>query len=194
MKNPLELGPQSLPPAGELAKPKKASHRRGPLCRCQAYPWPHRPSGGACRWPDAPAATWKGVAGKSKPSGMRIDRGIKKRLARWMGWHVVRDRAFIKRWLPKLYVAYCRRRGYPGADEWLRHHGLGRISAMRVTAYGFDSKSERAPCGTGDLIGSGRARDSRGRRPRVEDYDAWRVRPRLARVSVSRGAQTICRS
>lgn len=23
-------------------------------CRCSTYPWPHRPGGGRCRWPDPP--------------------------------------------------------------------------------------------------------------------------------------------
>jgi hypothetical protein len=28
--------------------------RTVPKCRCRAYPFPHRPGGGLCRWPDAP--------------------------------------------------------------------------------------------------------------------------------------------
>ena len=29
-------------------------HAAYPPCRCSAYPWPHRPGGGACQWPDVP--------------------------------------------------------------------------------------------------------------------------------------------
>jgi len=172
-----------------LVKPKKSSRRRGPLCKCKAYPWPHRPSSGLCLWPDPPLESWRGTAGKSKPSGARINRGIRRRLANWMGWHPLGDRAYIERWMPKLYVAYCRRRGYPGGDEWLRHHGLGRIPAMRVTADGRDSKeTERAPDGTPDPApnqvprGSGRAVPRR----RIEDCDVWAVRWRGGRPNVSR--------
>src|SRR5436190_14942490 len=29
-------------------------HARYPLCRCEAYSFPHRPGGGYCLWPDPP--------------------------------------------------------------------------------------------------------------------------------------------
>ena len=31
---------------------------RRATCRCPAYPWPHRPRGGLCRFPDLPAGVW----------------------------------------------------------------------------------------------------------------------------------------
>jgi len=27
-------------------------------CSCSAYPWPHRPGGGLCRWPEKPERTF----------------------------------------------------------------------------------------------------------------------------------------
>ena len=186
--SPNAIGKTVKPNNPVLVKPKTTSRRRGPLCRCKAYPWPHRPSSGLCRWPGEPVEKWRGVQGKSKPSGARIDRGIRRRLARFMGWHPLRDRAYILRWMPKLYVAYCRRLGYPGGDEWLRHHEVGRIPAMRVTADGRDSQqSERAPGGSPVAPrepaqwGSGRLAP----RQRVEDWDVWAVRWRNSRPNVS---------
>jgi len=39
-----------------------------PVCRCQAYRWPHRPGSGLCRWPEEPravCATPLGTRGRS---------------------------------------------------------------------------------------------------------------------------------
>jgi hypothetical protein len=49
--------------------------------------------------------------------------------------HPIRDRAKIKRWLPKLYAGYCRRHGLPYVDWWL---GRTDWRAMYVTGDGFD--------------------------------------------------------
>src|SRR6058998_3619205 len=40
---------------------RKAKDKRRAKCRCEAYPWPHRPGGGLCRYPDPPAARWKDI-------------------------------------------------------------------------------------------------------------------------------------
>jgi|DEB0MinimDraft_6_1074348.scaffolds.fasta_scaffold00749_9 hypothetical protein len=40
-----------------------ANGRIGAVCDCEAYPFPHRPGGGLCEWPDPP--TYKS---KMKPS------------------------------------------------------------------------------------------------------------------------------
>ena len=41
-----------------LKEEKRARHKaldkQRPKCRCEAYPWPHRPRGGLCRYPDPP--------------------------------------------------------------------------------------------------------------------------------------------
>jgi hypothetical protein len=39
--------------AEERARHKVRDQRR-PRCRYAAYPWPHRPSGGLCRYPELP--------------------------------------------------------------------------------------------------------------------------------------------
>ena len=46
--------------------------------------------------------------------------------------HPIKDRARIQRWLPKLYVGYCRRHGHPHAYRFLG----GWVPAMRVTETG----------------------------------------------------------
>jgi hypothetical protein len=46
--------------------------------------------------------------------------------------HRILDRELIRRWLPKLYVAYCRRHGYPYPERWFD----GYVPAIRVTADG----------------------------------------------------------
>src|SRR4051812_2990493 len=101
-------------------------------CTCKAYPFPHRASGGLCRYPDPPLETFDGKAGKHAPVGMRPGSAIRRRLMKKYALHPIRDRASIRRWLPKLYVAYCRRHGYPYPEWWFG----GYVPAMRVTADG----------------------------------------------------------
>ena len=110
---------------GTEAKPR-------PRCTCPAYPFPHRPKGGLCRFPDPPQATFQGQAGKNSPSGMRRNSAIRRRLLKQHRLHPIRDREKIRRWLPKLYAGYCRRHGYPYPEWWLGGH----VPAMRVTADG----------------------------------------------------------
>jgi len=170
-----------------LTAPKANSRRRGRLCTCAAYPFGHRPGGGLCRWPDPPAQTWQGVLGVSKPTGARLRSATRRRLCKWKGWHPLRDRDLIHRWLAKLYVAYCRRRGFPWGDDWLRSHGIGRIPAMCVTPDGRDSrdlpKSERDRKGATIprkvSVSPNESGRPRATRRRIEDADvwAWRWRP-----------------
>jgi hypothetical protein len=40
---------------------------RRPLCKCQAYPWPHTLAGGLCCWPDPPTQRWV----RTKPRDQR---------------------------------------------------------------------------------------------------------------------------
>jgi len=108
-----------------------------PTCQCPAYPFPHRPGGGLCCWPEPPAATWAGELGRNAATGMRRRSRIRRRLIRRYGWNPIADRERIKRWLPKLYVAHCRRHGLPYPEWWLGEY----IPAMRVTASGRPMKS-----------------------------------------------------
>lgn len=101
-------------------------------CTCAAYPFPHRPKGGNCRHPDPPAAAYQGKAGTHAPTGMRPRSAIRERLIGVYGFHPIRDRERIRRFLPKLYVAHCRRHGLPYPEWWLG----GYVPAMRVTAEG----------------------------------------------------------
>src|SRR5215213_1215991 len=87
---------------GTAAKPR-------PTCKCPAYPWPHRPKGGLCRWPDPPEVQFQRKAGRKPPFWARHERGIRRRLIKKYDLHPIRDRAKIHRFLPKLYVAWCRR-------------------------------------------------------------------------------------
>ena len=68
-------------------------------CRCQAYPWPHRPGGGLCRYPDAPVERWQ-----PKPGGRPYrDRyaGIRRQIARANGLNPIRDRGAIDALMPR---------------------------------------------------------------------------------------------
>jgi hypothetical protein len=106
--------------------------RKRPTCTCLAYRWPHRPGGGLCRWPNPPDATSHTPTGSHAPVGMRPRSAIRRRLIRRYGWHPIRDRKKIRRWLPKAYIAYCRRYGHPYPVWWVG----GYIPALRVTAVG----------------------------------------------------------
>jgi hypothetical protein len=81
----------------ERAKHKIRDKRR-PRCRCEAYPWPHRPGGGFCRHPDPPVEKWQ-----PKP-GRRLYRnryaGLRRQIARANGLHPIRDREAIAALMP----------------------------------------------------------------------------------------------
>lgn len=113
---------------GTAAKPRST-------CTCAAYPWPHRPGGGLCRYPDPPHQTWEGQAGRHPGTFGRVSGGsssMRRRLLSRYGFHPVRDRDRIRRWLPKLYAAWSRREGWP----WVYMAMRGWIPAMRVTENG----------------------------------------------------------
>jgi hypothetical protein len=46
-------------------------HARYTPCTCAAYAWPHRPGGGLCRWPNAPAKTCPTPANTRNTYGKR---------------------------------------------------------------------------------------------------------------------------
>jgi hypothetical protein len=84
--------------AQERAK-RKAHDKRRAKCRCEAYPWPHRPGGGFCRHPDPPIERWQ-----RKPSGRPYRKryaGIRRQIARNNGLHPIRDRAAIDALMPR---------------------------------------------------------------------------------------------
>jgi hypothetical protein len=74
---------------------QKARDKRRPKCRCKAYPWPHRPAGGLCRYPDPPVETWKPkVEWKYRPHRERYT-GLRRQIARANGLHPIKDREKI---------------------------------------------------------------------------------------------------
>jgi hypothetical protein len=78
---------------------RKATDQRRPKCRCEAYPWPHRPGGGFCRWPDPPLERYQRKPG-SRPYRKRYA-GILRQIARANGLHPIRDRAAIEALMPQ---------------------------------------------------------------------------------------------
>ena len=58
------------PPGRRFAPSRRA---QAPPCTCAAYPWPHRPGGGLCRWPDTPQETSPAPAGERLPGVLRTD-------------------------------------------------------------------------------------------------------------------------
>jgi hypothetical protein len=105
---------------------RKAHDKHRARCRCEAYPWPHRPGGGFCRHPDPPVARWKGIKaaeieervakwraqfGEPTPAQLlelrRQNRpyrnryvGIRRQIARANCLHPIRDRAQIDAMMP----------------------------------------------------------------------------------------------
>ncbi|MEI8194455.1 MAG: hypothetical protein WCI73_00955 [Phycisphaerae bacterium] len=76
----------------------KARDKARPRCQCKAYPWPHRPGGGLCRYPDPPAECWQPKPG-GRPYRNRYA-GLRRQIARASGLHPIRDRARIDTLMP----------------------------------------------------------------------------------------------
>ena len=72
--------------------------------------------------------------------------GIRRRIIQRYNFHPIRDRELIRRWLPKLYVAYCRREGLP----WVYQLLCGYVPAMLLTEHGCPTDYE--PWNGPDLI------------------------------------------
>lgn len=77
----------------------RVNAKRQPKCRCKAYPWPHRPGGGLCRYPDPPTEIYQ-----RKPRKRYAQRwaGLRKKIARANGLHPIRDRELIDRIMPEV--------------------------------------------------------------------------------------------
>jgi hypothetical protein len=61
-----EINRQERQAAADERARRKAQYKKRRKCRCEAYPWPHCPAGGLCRWPDPPLERWKPKPG-SRP-------------------------------------------------------------------------------------------------------------------------------
>jgi len=77
---------------------RRATDKGRPTCRCPAYPFPHRPGGGLCCWPNPPLERWQ------SPGRPRLYRhrylGLRRQIARANGLHPIKDRATIDALLP----------------------------------------------------------------------------------------------
>src|SRR5207248_3094225 len=78
---------------------RKARDKKRAKCKCQAYPWPHRPGGGLYRHPDPPLERWQPKPG-GRPYRKRYA-GILRQIARANGLHPIRDRAAIEALMPR---------------------------------------------------------------------------------------------
>ena len=81
---------------------RKARDKKRSKCRCQAYPWPHRPAGGLCRWPDPPLERYQ-RKNTSRPYRKRYA-GLLRQIALANGLHPIRDRAKIDALMPTVLM------------------------------------------------------------------------------------------
>jgi hypothetical protein len=79
---------------------RKALDKKRRKCRCAAYPWPHRPGGGLCRWPEPPLERWEPKGG-GRPYRKRYA-GLLRQIAQANGLHPIRDRAAIEALMPRV--------------------------------------------------------------------------------------------
>jgi len=97
----LEINRQEREAKGEQRAAQKVRDKRRAKCRCEAYPWPHRPAGGLCRYPDPPLEKWQSNPGSSRPHRDRYA-GILRQIARANGLNPIRDRAAIESMMPRV--------------------------------------------------------------------------------------------
>lgn len=72
-------GPELTPDV----RTRRDRQRNRPTCDCEAYPFPHRPNNGLCRWPEDPIKTHPLSAGRRSPGKLRR-RDSKRKLAKAM--------------------------------------------------------------------------------------------------------------
>jgi hypothetical protein len=85
------------PKSGQSIRPVTSAAR---VCRCEAYPWPHRPCSGFCRHPDPPLEKWQPKPG-GRPYRKRYA-GILRQIARANSLHPIRDRQAIEALMPRV--------------------------------------------------------------------------------------------
>lgn len=104
---------------------RKGYDQRRPKCRCEAYPWPHRPGGGFCRFPDPPIERYQRQA-KGRPYRSRYA-GLRRQIARSNSLHPIRDRAAIEALLPQALAL---------AKQLHRQHPKYKYRNIEITANG----------------------------------------------------------
>jgi hypothetical protein len=95
-----EINRQQRQADAQRRERQKAYDRKRPKCRCEAYPWPHRPAGGLCRYPDPPVERYQRRS-TSRPYSKRYS-GLLRQIARANGLHPIRDRAAIEALMPRV--------------------------------------------------------------------------------------------
>lgn len=104
---------------------RKTRDKKRAKCRCEAYPWPHRPRGGLCRYPDPPLERYQRKPG-GRPYRKRYA-GILRRIARANGLHPIRDRAEIGTLMPRTLAL---------AKQLHRQHPKYKYRNMEITESG----------------------------------------------------------
>jgi hypothetical protein len=93
-----EINRQNRQVQAQVRQKRKARDKKRSKCRCPAYPWPHRPNGGLCRWPESPLQRWQPKA-RARPHRKRY-LGLLRQIARANGLHPIKDRAVIEAMMP----------------------------------------------------------------------------------------------
>lgn len=112
---------------------RKARDQKRRKCRCEAYPWPHRPGGGFCRYPDPPIERWQPKPG-GRPYRKRYA-GILRQIARANGLHPIRDRAAIEAMMPRVLAQ---------AKQLKRRHPKLKYRNMEIMENGVAGQSQTA--------------------------------------------------
>ena len=89
-RGPMAAARANAAPIAVAVKPA-----RPPACNCPAYPWPHRPASGLCRWPLSPAGRSTTPAGTHK-AGWTRRKGVGAKWRRLLG---VKTRAELREWV-----------------------------------------------------------------------------------------------
>lgn len=109
-----------------LTAKRKTADKKRKKCACEAYPWPHRPGGGFCKWPDPPTERYE----RKKPSRPYADRhaGLRRQIARANGLHPIRDRKLIDSLMPSVIAL---------AKQLKQSHPDARYREIEITENGI---------------------------------------------------------
>lgn len=129
-----EINRQDRQAEAQLRAKRKARDKRRRKCRCEAYPWPHRPTGSLCRYPDPPLECWQPKPGGGRPYRNRYA-GILRQIARANGLHPIRDRAQIEALMPQVLAL---------AKEVKRQCPRAKYRNMEITTNGVRGQWQSA--------------------------------------------------
>src|SRR5436190_437968 len=151
-----QINRQERQAQAEERSERKARDKHRSKCRCEAYPWPHRPGGGLCRWPDQPLERWQPKPGGRPYRGRYV--GLRRQIARANGLHPIRDRAAIEELMPRVMAqAKLLKRQYPRVkyrNIEIKETGI----TGRATTAGRSRRSSWPGCGESNFEGQRRNR------------------------------------